>query len=138
LVPPPLGEAVPDNGLQLVPRTLGMDPTQAVLPDVQRPGAVADDDCPVQEAMVGDGAPRRALEGEAHWVAGHPWIGDAELPKVALPGGLVGKPPQCMPGRPPDDRPRQRMLAPSGASQRPRRQRTTRAVITRSCTWQGS
>src|SRR5271166_5783936 len=79
--------------LQLVHQALGMDPAQAMLADIELPGVVADDDRLVQEPVVGHGTPQRALGGDAHRVGGHLQSGHAELLKVALPGGVVGKPP---------------------------------------------
>src|SRR5208337_4679513 len=85
--------------LQLVHQALGMDPAQAMLADIELPGVVADDDRLVQEPVVGHGTPQRALGGDAHRVGGHLQSGHAELLKVALPGGVVGKPPLLMCGQ---------------------------------------
>ena len=45
----------------------------------------------LQEPVRGDGAPQRTLGGDAGRVRGHLQGSDAELLKVVLPGGLVGK-----------------------------------------------
>ena len=79
------------EGLQLVHQPLGMDPAQRVLADVELPGIVADDDGLAQEAVLGHGAPERALGGDADRVGRHRQPGEAEMLEMALPGRLVGE-----------------------------------------------
>ena len=97
--------------LQLVHQPLRMDPAQGVRADVELPGIVADDHRLVQEPVRGDGAPQRALGGDARRVGGHLQRGDAELLQMALPGRLIGKLPLRMPGQLPDHRSGQVVLA---------------------------
>src|SRR5215212_7987503 len=98
----PIGERLP-----LVPQPLGMDPTERVLADVELAGVVADDHRLVAEPVRGDGAPQRTLGGDAGRVRGHLQGSDAELLKVVLPGGLVGKLPLGVRFQLPDHRPGQ-------------------------------
>src|SRR6267142_6483093 len=54
------------EGVELVNQTLGMDPAQAVLTDVELPGIVADNHGVGQEAVRLDAAPQRSLGGDQH------------------------------------------------------------------------
>jgi len=65
-------------------QTLGMDPAQAVLTDVELPGIIADNHGVGQEAVRLDAAPQRSLGGDQHRIGVDLQSRDAELFKVAF------------------------------------------------------
>src|SRR3982074_1218772 len=71
--------------LQLMAQTLGVDPAQRVLTDVELPGVVADHDRLAQEPVCAHRAPQRALGGDSHRVGRHLQTGQAELLKMVQP-----------------------------------------------------
>lgn len=97
--------------LQLMDQTLGVDPAQRVLTDVELPGVVADHDRLAQEPVCAHRAPQRALGGDAHRVGRHLQTGQAELLKMAQPRCLIGKLPLLMRDKSLDQRSGQRMIA---------------------------
>src|ERR1700692_2310723 len=85
------GAILVGEGVQLVNQTLGMNPTQAVLADIELTGVVADDHGVGEEAVRLDAAPQRRLGGDHHGV----WIDlegrDTERFEVGVPGVVTGK-----------------------------------------------
>ena len=85
------GAVLVGEGVELVDQALGMDPTQAVLADVELAGVVADDHGVGEEAVRLDAAPQRRLGGDQHRV----WIDlegrDAERFEVGVPGVVIGE-----------------------------------------------
>jgi hypothetical protein len=74
-----------------VNEALGMDPAQAMLPDIELPGVVADDHALAQEAVGLDAAPQGAFGGDQQWI-GTAFEGrDAELFKMRVKGLPVGE-----------------------------------------------
>jgi hypothetical protein len=97
--------------LQLMHQTLGVDPTQRVLTDIELPGVVADHDRFAQEPVCAHRAPQRALGGDAHRVGRHLQTGQAELLKMVQPRFLIDKLPLLMRDKSLDERSGQRMIA---------------------------
>ena len=56
------------EAVELVHKTLAMDPAQGVAADVELAGVVADNDHVAQEAVGLDAAPQRALRGDQQGV----------------------------------------------------------------------
>src|SRR3984893_3207164 len=85
------GAVLVGEGVELVNQALGMNPTQAMLADVELTGVVADDHGVGKEAVRLDAAPQRRLGGDHHGV----WIDlegrDAERFEVGIPGVVTGK-----------------------------------------------
>ena len=72
-------------------QSLGMDPAQAVLADIELTGIVADNHRVGQKAMRLDAAPQRPIGGDQHRIGVDPKRRDAELFKVCVPGLLISE-----------------------------------------------
>src|SRR6202795_5375890 len=99
------------EGVELVNETLGMNPEQAVLADIELTGVVTDNYRVRQKAMRLDASPQGSFAGN------HDGIGidfesqDAKPVEMRSPGCLIGEDPVGMFGQAGDHRPGERALA---------------------------
>ena len=77
--------------VELVHQTLGMDPAQAMLTDIELAGIVADDHGVGQQAMRLDAAPQGALGGDQHGIGIDAESRDAEPVEMGVPGRAIGE-----------------------------------------------
>ena len=77
--------------IEFVNQTFAMDPTQAVLADVELAGVVADDHGIGEQAMRLEAAPQSAFAGDLHGIGVDLEGRGAELVQVGVPGPPVGE-----------------------------------------------
>src|SRR5712691_8521792 len=92
------------EGVELVDEALGMHPAQAMLPDVELSGVVADNRRAGQKTVRRNAAPESAFGGDADRVVLDLERDDAEAVQVRLPSPAVGKAGRGMAGKPGDSR----------------------------------
>ncbi len=72
------------EGVELVNKTLGMDPAQGMRADLELTGIIADDHRCGQQIMGLDTAPQRRLGGDQHRIGAHLEFGNAELVEMGM------------------------------------------------------
>src|SRR5712691_10883406 len=92
------------KGVELVDQALGMHPAQAMPPEIELSGVIADNSCRGQETMRPDAAPQSALGGDTDRVVTARQRGNAEPVEMRLPAQAIGEAGLGMTAKPSDRR----------------------------------